>query len=37
MFVELPDDGMELSKHVGVWIMIRDTVVVYTSVISIVH
>jgi hypothetical protein len=26
--VELPDDDMEMSKHVGVWIMKIDTVVI---------
>jgi len=29
MYVELPDDGMEMSKHVRVWIMIRDTCDIY--------
>ena len=31
--MELPDDGMDMSKHVEVWIMYRDTVVIYTLVI----
>jgi hypothetical protein len=35
--VELPDDDKKMSKHVGVWIMFRDTVVIYTLVILNVH
>ena len=37
MYVEPPDGGMQMSKHVGVWIMNRDTVVIHALVISIVH
>ena len=35
--MELPDDDKKMSKHVGVWIMYRDTVVIYTLVILTVH
>jgi len=35
--VELPGDDKKMSKHVGVWIMYRDTVVIYTLVILTVH
>jgi len=35
--VKLPDYEMEMSKHVGMWIAKRDTVVICTSVILIVH
>jgi hypothetical protein len=31
--VEISDDGMEMSKHVGMWIMYTDSVVIYTVVI----
>jgi len=34
--VELPDDK-KMSKHAGVWIVYRDTDVIYTLVILIVH
>jgi len=35
--VGLPDDDMEMSKHVGVYIIYRDTVLIYTFVILNVH
>ena len=35
--MELSDDDKEMSKHVGVWTMYQDTVVIYTFVILIVH
>jgi len=35
--VKLHDDDMKTSKPVGVWIMYRDTVVIYTLVILNVH
>jgi hypothetical protein len=31
--VKLPDDDTEMSKHVGVYIIQRDTVAIYTVVI----
>jgi hypothetical protein len=33
--VGLPDDDMEMSKHVGMWIMQRQTIVIYNFVILI--
>jgi hypothetical protein len=34
--VNLPDDDIEMSKHVAVYIIQRDTFVIYTVVILIV-
>jgi hypothetical protein len=35
--VKLPDNGIEMSKHIGVYIIQRHIVVMYTIVILIVH
>jgi hypothetical protein len=35
--VELTDEDMKMSKHVGVYIILRDSVVIHTFVILIVH
>ena len=35
--MELSDEDMEMSKHVGVWIIYRATVVIYIFVILNVH
>ena len=35
--MDLPEDDMEMSKHVAVYTISRDTVVIYTVVILIVR
>lgn len=35
--MELPDDDVEILKHVALWFMLTDTVVIYTVVILIVY
>jgi len=35
--VEFPDDDIEMSKHIAVYIIQRDAVVIYTVLILVVH